>query len=272
MIKLRTAPLALLVLAGMFGGIGISAAFGLWKTENTKQPAKIREGDFAGMPSPSDIRGSYTWDEVSKAFGLPVDRLLSAFGSSSGSDKVNSLEGRYAGKLPAGTEIGTDSVRLFVSLYTGLPHEPESDTILPDAAFPILRAEGRAERTAIEAAAARAPSAPAAPAAAKPSSGGAAQAPAAAEAAAKPEPAAAQPKAEAPAASAAAPAEHAPTPGAITGKTSFGDLESWGYDMAKVEALLGGRGPAAQAIKDYCAAKGLSFSELKAKLQELAPR
>ncbi len=265
MIKLRTAPLALIVLAGMSGGIGISAAFGLWKTENTKQPAKIREGDFAGMPSPSDIRGSYTWDEVAKAFGLPVDRLLAAFGSSSGADKVNSLEGRYAGKLPEGTEIGTDSVRLFVSLYTGLPHAPESDTIQPDSAIPILRAEGRAERAAIEAAAARVP---AASDAAKPALGGAAQAPAAAP---KPEPAAAQPKAEAPAA-AAAPAEHAPTPGAIVGKTSFGDLESWGYDMYKVEALIGGRGQAAQAIKDYCAAKGLSFSELKAKLQELAPR
>jgi hypothetical protein len=255
MTKIRTFPLAIIVVAAIFGGIGIASTAGWWNTESTKEPATIRSGEFSGLPSPADIRGSYTWNDIEKAFGVPAERMMAAFSASDPDERVSALEAIYAGKLPAGTEIGTDSVRLFVALFTGLPHEPEADTVLPAAAIPILRSEGKAETSRIDAAAAKAfdpaAGATAAPTAVVPT---VSAAPAAPQAAAVP-----------------AATEHEVKSGEITGKTTFAELKAWGTDMGKVEAIVGGLGPDSQAVKDYCAAKGLSFSDLKVKLQALVP-
>lgn len=310
MIRIGTKALGLLVAGTIFGGIALSAALGLWKTQGSKEPAAIRSGEFAGLPSPSDIRGSYTWADVGKAFDIPPASLVLAFGAGSEAEKANSLEAKYGeAALPPGAEIGTDSVRLFVALYTGLPHEPEADTILPMAAIEVLRAEAKGDRALVEAAALRA-YAPGAPAPAAGSASAAAQAAppaspapassAAPAAAAKPATAPAAPTPNAPAAAApassAAPAApvgaesapaagaapkagtaaateyHEPAAGSIVGKTTFGELEEWGFDMAAVEALLGGLGKPGESVRDYCSAKGLSFSEMKPRLQELAPK
>jgi hypothetical protein len=276
MIAIKTRALGATVVAAVIGGIALSAALGLWKTANAKEPVKIKSGEFAGLPNPADIRGSYTWADVAKAFSIPEAGVVAAFGGSGADEKVNSLEARYAEKLPAGAEIGTDSVRLFAALYAGLPFEAAADTILPKEAIEVLRAGGRAESARIEAAAARALGAAPPTEAPKP-----AQQPSAAKAAPAPSPpapsaapqAAASPQAvgsEKP--GSAATVEHAPAAGAVTGKTTFGDLKSWGFDMGKVSELLGGEGPAAQAVKDYCSAKGLSFSEVKVKIEALAPK
>lgn len=50
--KIRSLPLAIIVLALFFGGIALSAAFNLWKTESTKTPAKIKSGEFTGEHEP----------------------------------------------------------------------------------------------------------------------------------------------------------------------------------------------------------------------------
>jgi hypothetical protein len=265
MIAIKTRTVGALTVAAIFGGIALSAALGLWKTTNTKEPIAIKSGEFAGMPNPSDIRGSYTWADVGAAFSIPVGSLIAAFGGSGPDEKVNSLEARYADKLPAGAELGTDSVRLFAALYAGLPHEAEADTVLPAQAIPVLRAEGKAAAALIDAAAARAyGAAPMVAAAAAPAPAQELSVPSSAPAA----PVAAVQK---PAEPAAAPAqEHAPAAGSVTGKTTFGDLKDWGLDMDKVSEMLGGLGPAAQAVKDYCSAKGLTFSEIKPRLEALA--
>ncbi len=278
MIRVNTRTLGVLVLGAVFGGIALSAGLGLWKTQNTKEPARIKTGEFAGMPSPGDIRGSYTWADVGKAFNIPVASILTAFGAASATDKANSLEAKYAAMgLPAGSEIGTDSVRLFVALYTGLPHAPEADTILPLSAIAVLRAEGRGDRAAIEAAATRAFPQPSAEAGktstaqvAVPPAGGSAQA------AATSAPAATALSAGGAAGGAGgttgAGETHVATAGTVTGKTTFGDLKSWGFDLAAIEALLGGLGKPSETVRDYCAAKGLSFSEMKERLSALAPK
>lgn len=248
MIALKTRTLGILTVAIMLGGIALSAGLGLWKTTATKEPAKIRSGEFSGMPNPSDIRGSYTWADVAKAFGLPEASLVKAFGASGADEKVSSLEGLYAGKLPEGVEIGTDSVRLFVALYTGLPLEAGEETALPKSAIRVLRAEGKADSLRLDAAEKNAVETGTASAA----GGGAVL-----------------PTASSPEASGA---EHVPVAGQITGKATFNDLVTWGFDMKKVEEICGGLGPSSQSLKDYCAAKGLSFSEVKAKLEGLAPK
>ena len=262
MTRIKTTALGLAIVAAMFGGIAISMAAGYWKTESTKEPVKIKEGEFAGLPNPADVRGSYTWDDVAKAFAIPVEKVLEAFGATDPAQKANSLEAKYAGTLPEGVEIGTGSVRLFAALYTGLPYEADEGTVLPASAITVLRADGKADKARIDEAAAKAISVtPAAPA---PSAPAAAAAPAKAAPAAPAVPAAPAP-APAPAAQ-----EHTPATGTIVGKTTFGDLAGWGYDMKKVEAILGGLGPSSQSIRDFCEAKGIEFSTVKTSLGELA--
>jgi hypothetical protein len=281
MTRIKTTTLGLAIVAAMFGGIALSMAAGYWKTESTKEPVKIKEGEFAGLPNPADVRGSYTWADVATAFAIPVDKVLEAFGATDPAQKANSLEAKYAGTLPEGLEIGTGSVRLFAALYTGLPYEADEGTVLPTSAITVLRAEGKADKARIDAAAAKAidgKAAAAAPVAAAPAAAPAKAAPATPAAAPAPAPAAAPAKPAAPAsaaptttiAAAAATSEHTPVTGTVVGKTTFGDLASWGYDMKKVEAILGGLGPASQSIRDFCEAKGIEFSTVKTSLNELA--
>lgn len=274
MTRIKTTTLGLVILAAMFGGIAISMAAGYWKTESTKEPVKIKEGEFAGLPNPADVRGSYSWDDVAKAFAIPVEKVLEAFGATDPAQKANSLEAKYAGKLPAGVEIGTGSVRLFAALYTGLPYEADEGTVLPASAIAVLRADGKADKARIDEAAAKAISVtPAAPAAAAPAAAPAPAKAAPAVPAAAPAPApAAQAKPATPTTTVAAAAaqEHTPVTGTVVGKTTFGDLASWGYDMKKVEAILGGLGPSSQSIRDFCEAKGIEFSTVKTSLGELA--
>ena len=274
MTRIKTTTLGLVILAAMFGGIAISMAAGYWKTESTKEPVKIKEGEFAGLPNPADIRGSYTWADVAKAFAIPVEKVLEAFGATDPTQKANSLEAKYAGTLPEGLEIGTGSVRLFAALYTGLPYEADEGTVLPASAIPVLRADGKADKARIDEAAAKAISGTtASPAAAAPAAAPAPAKAAPAVPAAAPAPApAAQAKPATPTTTVAAAAaqEHTPVTGTVVGKTTFGDLASWGYDMKKVEAILGGLGPSSQSIRDFCEAKGIEFSTVKTSLNELA--
>lgn len=267
MIAIKTKTLGIVAVAVIFGGIAASAGLGLWKTTSSKEPAKIKSGEFSGMPSPSDIRGSYTWADVAKAFAIPERSVITAFSGTGPDEKVNSLEALYAGKLPPGAEIGTDSVRMFVALYTNLPHEPEAETVLPKTAIDILRAEGKADEPRIAAAEARSLSIAGNPASILPSGQQSPVEPL------KPLESATTGEAATQAVSATpASVEHTPAVGAIVGKTTFYDLKSWGFDMKKVEAILGGTGPSSQSIKDYCTAMGLSFSEIKVKLEEAAPK
>jgi len=242
MIKLKFPAVAAIALAGVFGGIAVASAFGWWVTESTKQPVKIKQGEFAGMPDPGDIRGSYSWNDVSKAFGLPAKTIMAVFGAEDPDSRVSTLEGAFEGLLPEEVEVGTDSVRLFVALYAGLPHDPEASTVLPAAAIPVLSREGKADAGRIAEAASKAVELPVAGAAG-----------AGTEASKEGE------------------TDHAPAAGTVVGKTTFGDLRAWGYDMAAVEKLVGGLGKDGVSIRDFCAEKGIEFSSVKAQLQSMMP-
>jgi polyferredoxin len=231
-VAINAVGLAIATVLVLFVGIRVSGMLGLWNVSSTKVPAAIRTGEFAGMPSPSDIRGSYAWDDVSSAFGIPVEILTEAFGAASGGGKVNELETAWAGKVPEGMEIGTDSVRLFVALYTGLPHVPEETTALPDSALAVLSRAGKA---------------------------------------ASPQPVTdAQVKAALPAKAeptiSAAPTATTIT---ITGKMTFKELEAAGVPKAKIEAVLGPIPDANEVVKAFCERNGLEFGDVRAKL--LAP-
>ncbi len=288
--KISIKTMAIIVAVVFSVGIGGASLTGLWKTTSTKQPVTIKEGEFAGLPNPSDIRGSYTWADVAKAFNFDVKLILRGFGATIETEKVNTLEALYAeAGLPEGVEIGTDSVRLFVSLLTGLPHTSEGGTILPASAIPVLRENGKADPALIDAAAAKAfdPAAKAAPTAAPAAAQATAPVPAPAPTVPAPKAAPATkaaPPAEVPAVqpapaapttattvkAAGAETEHVAVPGSVTGKTTFKELKDWGLSEEKVKTVTGGKiGPDGSAVKDWAAANGLTFSELKVKLQEL---
>src|SRR6056297_667377 len=124
-------------------GIFISDFLGYWQTETIKVPQKISEGQFEGYSDPSDIRGSYSFGDVSKSFKIDVETLAKAYDLSgiiedTSSFRINQLEEYYV--FDEDIELGTGSVKYFVSLYTGIPYESD-DNVLPITALNILKEE-----------------------------------------------------------------------------------------------------------------------------------
>ncbi len=297
-LSLTIVPMAVIIVSVFVIGIAGANLLGVWKTTNTKEPVKIKTGEFAGLPNPADIRGSYTWADVGKAFNIDVQHLLTAFGATDPAVKVNTLETIYTKEtLPAGLEIGTGSVRLFVSLYTGIAFTADEGTVLPISAITVLKEFGKADSSLIadaeskaynpaakqQSAAAKAP-ATTTPAPASQPAAAAKPAETATAAPAKPATTAttvkAVPTAENPAPAAstkttsttvAGTAEtHEVKTGTVTGKTTFKDLKDWGLTEEKIKSATGGKiGPDSAVIKDWAEPNGLTFSELKPKLQAL---
>ncbi|MHB0897898.1 MAG: hypothetical protein ACYC1A_10165 [Spirochaetales bacterium] len=260
--KLSIKSMAVIVVGAFSLGIAGANLLGFWQTTSSKQPVAIKEGEFAGLPNPADIRGSYTWADVANAFGFDVKLILRAFGASDETEKVNALEAIYgAAGLPAGMEIGTDSVRLFVSLLTGLPHIAEDSTVLPVSAIAVLRESGKAEAALIDAAAAKAYDPAKAATSAVPAAPGS---PTSSIAPAQPA------STTITAVKTESATDHVATVGALTGKTTFQELKDWGLGEVDIKSVTGGKiGPDASIVKDWMAANGLTFSELKVRLQEL---
>jgi len=92
---INSKTLAALVVIILFGGILISAQLGWWQTESSKIAATFTEGEFAGQANPADIRGSYTFGDVEKNFGVPASVLGEAFNVSANpaAFQVKNLEG-----------------------------------------------------------------------------------------------------------------------------------------------------------------------------------
>ena len=235
---LTSKPLAVIILVILFVGIAIGAALGAWQTESTKVAATFTDGEFAGLPNPADIRGSYTFGDVEKNFNVPAATLAQAFALPPETDAaafaVKELETIY-GDL--GTEIGTSSVRLFVAFYTNLPFDLSTDIYLPSVAADILKARGTLtpeQLTYLDAHTVTLDTAPA-------------------------------PVSETPV---PAPAESTATDRTVKGKTTFQELLDWGVPQAAIEQVIGAPLPAATlTIKDYCTQSGLDFEAIKTLLQ-----
>jgi hypothetical protein len=139
-----SAKYAALILPLLFVlGIGFTMISGYWQTESSKTPVKLATGDAAGEYDPGDIRGSYSLQDVEKAFEIPVATLAQAFGISGmenpGTLKIKEIEEAFG--LIDGREVGTDSMRYFVALYLDRPFTPGEDTALPQPAYNILKNE-----------------------------------------------------------------------------------------------------------------------------------
>jgi hypothetical protein len=234
--------LTLIILVTIFGGIALASAMGWWATESSKVPAAFAEGEFAGQANPADIRGSYTFGDISNSFDVAPAVLAQAFGvrtDDPAAFAVKELEALYA---LTDFEIGTTSIRLFVAYYTGLPFDTTDQEIyLPNSATAILVAKNNLtpeqlaylEKYTADAGTMN-PVIPETTAAPSPSSE-----------------------------SAASSAEYT-----VKGKTTFGELVQWGVPQRTIETLIGASLPdPAMTLKDYAAANGLNFETLKPALQ-----
>lgn len=143
--KVKARTLGIIVFLVIFGSVGITSTLGLWKTTNDKIPATFTEGALAGQYNPSDIRGSYTFEDIQRTFKVPLEDLGIAFGlkdpSTYATFKCKDLETIFGTSAVDGKEVGTNSVRYFVALYKGLPITLEDTTYLPQSAVEILKAK-----------------------------------------------------------------------------------------------------------------------------------
>ena len=233
--KIRSKHLAPIVLIVFILGIGGTMGLNLWRTKGTKEPARFKTGEFEGQYNPSDIRGSYTFSDINRAFGISVEDLGKAFGLSSVENvagvKCKDVEMTY-GAVEDG-EIGTDSVKYFVALYTGIPYTPEEDTLLPAQAISVLR--DKLSDESLEEVKARSVSV----AGLKPAPGG-------------------------------TEAEDHDAEGdtRVVGKTTFQDLLNWGLSKQEIEKVLGmPMGKIGITVRDFCVDKDIAFGSIKAGLQ-----
>lgn len=264
--KLRAIHIAPVIFVVFIAGIGGTMLGGVWVTESSKVPVTYAEGEYAGEYNPADIRGSYTFEDIENAFGVPAEDLGKAYGVSEnpGAFQVKNLEEIYGAAVSeAGTpgEIGTDSVRWFVALYRGLPYTPEEDTLLPSSASSVLRGRVDEETFLLLKVKTASPGDSAETAAAGPHDAGTESA---ADTAAANEVGADHSADEA--------ADYTtddedPT---VKGKTTFGELLEWGATREEIEAVLDSEmGRANEMIRDFALERGIEFSVLKPALQEL---
>ena len=251
---LTSKPLAFLVILLMFGGIGLSSAFGWWETESTKEPAKYTEGEFAGQANPADIRGSYTFGDVANSFEVTPETLAQAFQISTESPStfaIKELENMYS---TSGFEVGTNSVRLFVAYYLGLPFNTTGQEIyLPKPAANLLT--NHATLTPEQLEYIQAYTVDAKPASISDGKADSAQSVDSASGAES-----TQNTSEA--------TESGEDDYFIKGKTIFGDLIRWGVPKETVEQIIGMPMPdPATKVKDFAFANGLNFETVKTQLQ-----
>jgi len=246
---LTSKPLAFLVFFIMFGGIALSAAFGWWETESTKQPAKYTEGEFAGQANPADIRGSYTFGDIANSFDVTPEILAQAFQIKTDAPSafgVKNLESIY---LDSGYEVGTNSVRLFVAYYLNLPFDTTGqDIYLPKPAANMLTNHATLtpeQLTYIQSHTVDV----------NPASPSGLEIDSAQSAESAPEAGTTQGESEA-------------EDYFVKGKTVFGDLIRWGVPKETIEQIIGTPMPdPAMKVKDFATANGLSFETIKTQLQ-----
>lgn len=260
--KISTRVMAILVFALLVGGIGLSIALGAWSTKNEKIPATYAEGEAAGEYNPADIRGSYTFGEVSSLFEIPIEDLRTAFRLPGGNPEavaLKELEGLY-GDL--NVEIGTSSVRLFTALYRGLPYTvgTEDTWLLPEAVA-LLREKAQLSPEWVvyveSHMAGLTPVPQVSMSTLTPES--------------NPTPTMTPtPRKGSGTPSASGTPDHTKESGKVTGQTTFQDMLDWGISQEAIEQVIGESLPdVGLVIKDWITSKGLTFSSYKTALEGL---
>lgn len=139
--KLKTSFLAFLIPLVFLVGIEGAKAFGIWSTEDTKEPSRYADAAIDAY-DPQSISGASLLVDIATYFEIPIETLTQAFALDESVDlstfKTKDLEGYYA---PMEAEIGNEAVQAFVALYKGLPFDLV-DVSLPLQAVEVLKRDG----------------------------------------------------------------------------------------------------------------------------------
>ena len=129
-------------------GIGVTMITGLWHTESDKIPKRLEAAapqatDGQISYDPADIRGSYTFGEISRLYQIPLADLSAAFQIAEGEAETFKVKDLKAQFESAQAEIGTASLRMFAAFYLGIAYEMTEETYLPDTAAKVLYTANR---------------------------------------------------------------------------------------------------------------------------------
>jgi len=220
--------------------IGGTKITGQWKTERSNEPLRISTGENEGEYDPADIRGSYSFQEISDIFDIPLESLLKAAGFESreegGSIQLKELEETYS-SIEEG-EVGTDSFRWFTALYKGLPYIPEETTLLPRVAYSILKTEGSVDAETLKQLEDRFIQLE-----------------------------------NLILSDSQVIHEESSEERLINGTTTFGELLQWNISQEEIENILGiPMGTRSETVRDFCQKNSVSFSNVKSELQLLLDR
>jgi hypothetical protein len=240
--KIKMNAMALIIFAVIFGGIAATAAANIWTTESSKIPVTYKSGEYEGQYNPKDIRGSYTFKEVSDLFNIELNVLYKAFIIPEGTDssiKTKELESMYEGM---DVEIGNESMQVFVALYKNLPVILD-DVYLPKQAVEIIMEANRnltdEQRSYLKEYQAEIPDV----------------------------------KNETSIQSETGSSEDPEGEQLINGSTTFQQAIDAGIPEQKIKDIIGKELPSLNtSIKSFCTQEGLSFSEIKGKLNESIKR
>ncbi|MGB9840803.1 hypothetical protein [Thermovenabulum sp.] len=149
--KIKIKHLVVIILLIVFGGIAISNYAGLWKTQSDKIPKKVFSFDGQEIYDPTDIKGSYTFSDVSKFFDIPLEDLAKAFGlNGSVAENFKCKDVKTIKTVSQGATLSMDSVRYFVIFYKGIKADLKEDVYLPAPAKEIIINKGTPLKEQIE--------------------------------------------------------------------------------------------------------------------------
>jgi hypothetical protein len=116
------------------------------KANLPKEALRFKDGPFAGQAIPADIKGSYTLTDTAFIYQVPLDVLGEAFMiPPQYIDQVRHVDLKqiYRNLALVDKELGNGSVIMFVSLYKGMPYEPHEPTYQLEMGAQILKQSGK---------------------------------------------------------------------------------------------------------------------------------
>lgn len=238
--KITSKPLAALIFVMIFGGIGLTMAMNVWQDGSSKVPRIIAEGEGAGQYDPADLRGSNTFEDVSKYFNVPAETLQKAFRIPADRALANTLLKEMADFAP---EMAPHSVGMFAAFYNGRPYVPSEEAYLSTGAAQILIQHGKMtpeqraylDAHTIEDAGTLSVQ---------------------------------EPAQESPAVTPPEKAKKTIGDKTVTGSTTFQDLLDWGLPKETIETMIGGKFDKPNiTVRDHFSNQGLEFKPYKDKLQ-----
>ena len=156
--KINSIAIAIIIVLVLGGGIILTNSLNLWDKKPVYIPPEptvitgdgssptTTKPDFNTPYQPAEIKGTNTFAEISMMFHVPLDDLGIGFGIMEERNwqdlKARELKAIYT-NLPSNVKLETESVRIFISFYTGKAYKYSHTAYLPQPAVDILKQKAK---------------------------------------------------------------------------------------------------------------------------------